>query len=418
MTQEWLATVNAFVEDTCVIFAVTYLLSRGKTLDSVFSHRPWRSALLVGCGFGLLGASEIVFPGMRAPYLSHTLAVCVAALVGGWIMAASALSVVVVAAIAFGQAGTSPELALELAAVALAAQMLDHLFKHSRQPLVVGALGAGAQSLAVALLDLLGRRPYIGEPLVFSMASIPANGFAMLMIMVVMRDSSARALSEQHRLEAERARALQVSAELVALRARIRPHFLFNTLTALASLCSVDPVQAERNIIKLGRLMRRTLSAEAASLTSVKAEIDYVHAYTDIQSLRFGERIDVRFELDAETMDSGLPSFCLQTLVENAFQHGLRSRSRPGIIRITSRKLNRSTLLTVSDNGEGMDLVSVRRSLESPELPQHGLGIIDRQLRLTFGDACRLRLFSEPGNGTMVAFRVPRGHVKEMRQTA
>jgi LytS/YehU family sensor histidine kinase len=282
--------------------------------------------------------------------------------------------------------------------------------------LIAGGVAIAAQATAVLVCDWLLPALGLGRSVSLDPVSIPANGFGMFLVMAVICDSNARTISERQRLDLERARTMQVTADLAALRARIRPHFLFNTLTALASLCATDPAQAERSILKLGRMMRRTLAVQTSSLTNLEAEIEYVKAYVDIQTLRFGGRVETVFQVDPIVLPVLVPAFSLQTLIENAYQHGFGNTSGAGLIRIVVRPSGEQVLLAVQDNGVGMAAASWSSAVASADLPQHGMGIIDKELRLLFGPSCRLRVLSVEGKGTVVAFRVPRGGRTEVHQ--
>jgi Histidine kinase len=407
MLHSWLATLNAFLEDTCVIFSVAYLLSRGKTLSVVFRDRGWKGSVATGLIFGLLGCSEIVFPNMRAPYVSDTLAVCVAMLVGGWAPSLMAIALVTVLAAVLDGSTVAAETMCMLFAVAGAVRAVSLLSKRSRTPLVLAVETAVAQGAAAALVDQGFPQVGVAQAVTVAPISILANAAGMFLVMLVIRDSDARTMAEQHRIDLERLRTLQVASDLAALRARIRPHFLFNTLTALASICGVDPAQAEASILKLSRLLRRTIATEGSSVVKVSAELDYVRAYTDLQTLRFGGQIRVEYQIDRTVHGVGIPAFAIQTLVENAYVHGFENWSHTGWIRIVARKSGNFFLFAVRDNGRGMNLVERENAVDQSELPQHGLGMIDRQLRLMFGERARLRVFASEGNGTATAFKVP-----------
>jgi LytS/YehU family sensor histidine kinase len=206
---------------------------------------------------------------------------------------------------------------------------------------------------------------------------------------------------------------LVVSADLAVLRARIRPHFLFNTLTAIAALCGIDPSRAEMSILRLGTLMRRSLEVDPTTLTSLESEMEYVQAYIDIQNVRFAGEIVSHVDVDAVALTTRLPAFCIQTLVENAFQHGFERWSGVGAVRITARRRRRKVMFAVQDSGRGMSEDRRQSALEQQDHPRHGLGIIDKELRLVFGEGSRLRVWSKEGAGTLVAFQVPLAAVRE-----
>jgi two-component system sensor histidine kinase AlgZ len=127
-------------------------------------------------------------------------------------------------------------------------------------------------------------------------------------------------------------------ARLQALQARIRPHFLFNSLNAVLSLIRRDPKRAERSLENLADLFR-TLMADARQFVRLADEIALLERYAEIEQLRLGERLRVTWELDAAPCDALLPPMVLQPLLENAVYHGVEPGTGPGevLVRIERR---------------------------------------------------------------------------------
>jgi two-component system sensor histidine kinase AlgZ len=136
-------------------------------------------------------------------------------------------------------------------------------------------------------------------------------------------------VQEQLRINVER----EAEARVDALQARIRPHFLFNSLNTVASLIRIDPAAAERAIEDLAELFRASLSAEK-NLCPLARELELVDRYLDIESLRLGERLQVERQIDAATTDWPVPLLSVQPLVENAVHHGIQPRADGGTVRI------------------------------------------------------------------------------------
>ena len=143
-------------------------------------------------------------------------------------------------------------------------------------------------------------------------------------------------------------------ARLQALQARIRPHFLFNSLNAVLSLIRRDPRRAERALEDLADLFR-TLMSDARQFTRLADEIALLERYASIEQLRLGERLRITWELDAAPPDALLPPLVLQPLLENAVYHGIEPATGSGEI-----------LVHIERRG---DRVLVR--IENPFLPQH-----------------------------------------------
>jgi two-component system sensor histidine kinase AlgZ len=122
-------------------------------------------------------------------------------------------------------------------------------------------------------------------------------------------------------------------ARLQALQARIRPHFLFNSLNAVLGLIRRDPKRAERALEDLADLFR-TLMADARQFVRLAEEIELLERYADIEQIRLGERLRISWELDAAPSDALLPSMVLQPLLENAVYHGIEPGTEPGDVRV------------------------------------------------------------------------------------
>jgi two-component system, LytTR family, sensor histidine kinase AlgZ len=138
-----------------------------------------------------------------------------------------------------------------------------------------------------------------------------------------------------------RARALSPSlseARLQALQARIRPHFLFNSLNAVLGLLRRDPRQAEATLENLADLFR-VFMRDAREQVALDEEIATCKEYLAIEQVRIGDRLQVAWNLDRMPGDALVPSLLLQPLVENAVHHGVEPRSEPGIVEITVERL-------------------------------------------------------------------------------
>lgn len=136
-------------------------------------------------------------------------------------------------------------------------------------------------------------------------------------------------LQQQLRLQEK----LELQARLDSLRARIRPHFLFNTLNSIASLINSRPEVAEQAVEDLAELFRASLK-EAGGDTSVADELRLCELYLEIEKLRLGERLQVDFQVEQGVEDAVMPSLLLQPLVENAVYHGVARLPAGGCIRI------------------------------------------------------------------------------------
>ncbi|RTL30135.1 MAG: sensor histidine kinase [Burkholderiales bacterium] len=226
---------------------------------------------------------------------------------------------------------------------------------------MLGAVCAGLGQVQSSWLDLalLGMPVSWGWPQVPSMltgATLACVGLAWL----------------KHRARSELP--AHASARLAELQARIRPHFLFNTLNTAIALVQIDPQRAESVLEDLAELFRQALSSPTMR-TTLEAEIDLAQRYLSIEQLRFGERVTVRWELDPEAGRAEVPALILQPLVENAVRHGIEVSAQGGWIVVRTKVQSGRVVLTVSNSvpaetpaqssaGHGIALRNVRQRLK------------------------------------------------------
>jgi len=131
--------------------------------------------------------------------------------------------------------------------------------------------------------------------------------------------------------------ALAARTQLATLRAQLHPHFLFNALHTVVQLIPVDPRGAVRAAEQLAGALRTAIEEER-DLVPLAAELAFVRRYLAIECIRFGDRLSVREEIDASAQSATLPSFALQTLVENAVRHGVLARAQGGMLSVSIRR--------------------------------------------------------------------------------
>ena len=210
--------------------------------------------------------------------------------------------------------------------------------------------------------------------------------------------------AQRQALAVQQARTLLVAAELGALRSKLNPHFLFNTLHSIIALTQRNPQAAETALFQFSDMLRYVLDTERAGVDRVTldAELDFVRDYLELESLRLGERLRVEWDLDPDAGDHLLPALTLQPLVENSIKHAFNPHSRPGLLRIASRRLESGMLrLTVHDDGPGAAPEAIAAS--------NGLGLrtIGRRLELDYPERAMLAVESQPGAGFTVTVTLP-----------
>jgi len=191
-------------------------------------------------------------------------------------------------------------------------------------------------------------------------------------------------------------------AQLDALRTQLHPHFLFNALHAVVQLIPTDPRGAIRAAEQLAAALR-TMLDEQRDLVSLAEEWAFVERYLAIERIRFGERLEVRAQIDESARPALLPSFALQTLVENAVRHGAAPRIEPTRMTISAALVGAMLTIKVADNGAGADVRAIEDGAGT------GLRRLRERLRWLYGDHARLEVASEPGGGFVAGLTVPHG---------
>jgi two-component system LytT family sensor kinase len=207
-------------------------------------------------------------------------------------------------------------------------------------------------------------------------------------------------------LDASRSRLME--AEVRALRAQISPHFIYNSLTTIASFTRTDPERARELLLDFADFTRYSFRRYGAS-TTLAEELRSIEHYVVLEQARFGERLNVTLQVAPEVLSVRIPFLCLQPLVENAVRHGLEGRPEGGTVRLIARDAERECVITVEDDGVGAEPDEIRSVLAGdPASDSVGLGNVDERLRVAFGDEYGLVVETAPGAGTKVTVRVPK----------
>ena len=271
------------------------------------------------------------------------------------------------------------------------------------------AAAQATSACAVAVATLTGR-PLLGHvpslivpaPDIFGHALLywsAVAGSAMLRTFLEAREHerrTARLLLEKSQLESSLRQ-----AELDALRMRLQPHFLFNSLQNISVLIRHDPETGSRMLTKLGELLRAALGREGEAETTLRTEIALTQAYLAVEEMRFGDRLSSIVEIAPGTEDARVPTFLLQPLVENALRHGLRDVRQGGVVIVRSA-IDRGTLvLTVCDNGAGLP------GGMSAAAFGIGLGATNERLARMYPDRFTFALQALPERGTEARITLP-----------
>jgi len=165
-------------------------------------------------------------------------------------------------------------------------------------------------------------------------------------------------------------------ARLSALRMQINPHFLYNTLSAIAGLVRSNPQAAEGMVTRLGDLFRRALAERNTELVTLEQELDYAESYLEIQRVRFADRLTYTIRSDDSLKDVAIPPLLLQPLLENAVEHGLHETEGAVRIELICRAMANRVEVLVGNKSDGSALVSQAAH------PRHGIGLDNVRDRL------------------------------------
>ncbi|HEX4622786.1 MAG TPA: histidine kinase [Myxococcaceae bacterium] len=202
-------------------------------------------------------------------------------------------------------------------------------------------------------------------------------------------DAHARAM------EAEK---LRTQAELARLRSQLEPHFLLNSLNAVAGLVGEQPREARKLLAALGDLLRDALKT-GPELEPLGEQIDWLRRYAEVLEARHAGHLVFNWDVEEASRQVRLPSLLLQPLVENAVKHGALKRSGGGKVTVRAQVGSSTLTCTVEDNGPGIP--------KEPTRPgAFGIESVRRRLALEYHDAAHFRLESSP-NGTRSIVEVP-----------
>jgi two-component system, LytTR family, sensor kinase len=224
--------------------------------------------------------------------------------------------------------------------------------------------------------------------------------YSMILLAGYLLDSRERLA--RHQTETARLNEQLSKAQLNALRRQIEPHFLFNTLNAVAGL-----VREKRNnaaidmIVALSDFMRRVVEDSDRQQVPLEEELEFAQKYLDIQKARFDERLQVSVDVPRELFSAQVPSFILQPMVENAVKHGIAKRVQGGAIRIAAFRSNGVLTLSVYNDGPGLPA--------GWEQTHSGVGISNVRTRLhsLYGDEFKLSMRNQVPDGVETSVSVP-----------
>lgn len=209
-----------------------------------------------------------------------------------------------------------------------------------------------------------------------------------------------------------------MDAEMAFLQSQIKPHFLFNALNAILSICYTDSLRAAQLINHLSHYLRRSFDFSSHDqFVSIRDEVKLVESYVEIEKARFDERLEVEYDIDDTLMECRILPLTIQPLVENAIRHGIMKRKQGGKLQLIIREAavaspqafeasEKMLIVTIRDNGVGMSQGKITEVLDLHRTrAKRGVGLVNIHQRLMLLYREGLHIESNEGEGTIVQFR-------------
>jgi len=192
-----------------------------------------------------------------------------------------------------------------------------------------------------------------------------------------------------------------IKGHITIMLSQIQPHFLFNSLTAIAGLCDKDPARAKEMTFEFSEYLRSNMeSLSENDLIPFKQELKHIEAYLKLERAIYGNGLNVKY--DIKTSDFELPVLTLQPIVENAVKHGIGRREGGGTVTVSTNEIDNAYVLTVTDDGLGFEIDAKNRT---------SIGITNVTDRLFAMCNGSLVIESEPGVGSTVTITIPKEHI-------
>jgi two-component system sensor histidine kinase AlgZ len=276
---------------------------------------------------------------------------------------------------------------------------LSRKFLNGLQPIVAAFSCYGLSLLVTVVISILAVVTTPQETTLLSTNdSLFMNGFLLrnIAISAIVSAVALRYFYVQHQWKSN----IQSEARsrIQALQARIRPHFLFNSMNTIASLTQTDPIKAEKAVLDLADLFRASLGHQ--DKVTLREELDFTKLYINIEELRLGDRLKIELHLqDSLSLSTLIPALILQPLVENAIYHGVEPLTEGGTVKIEIESTAKELQLTIT-NPRPVERDPLR---SGNKMAQDN---IRQRLQLAYGDQSKMKI-KESDDNYSVSFHIP-----------
>ena len=190
-------------------------------------------------------------------------------------------------------------------------------------------------------------------------------------------------------------------SELKALQSQINPHFLFNVLNTMTSLIRTNPEKAREVTIDLSNYLRYNLDNNLKSVELIK-ELNQIDTYIKIEKARFGEKLNIIYDVDESLYNFQIPSLIIQPLVENSIKHGILKKRDKGFVKIILKKIDKDIEVAIEDDGVGIEQ-AVIDNLDKKIEENIGLKNVHQRLKLLYGEGLNIIKLEQ---GTRIKFKI------------
>ena len=190
-------------------------------------------------------------------------------------------------------------------------------------------------------------------------------------------------------------------SELKALQSQINPHFLFNVLNTMTSLIRTNPEKAREVTIDLSNYLRYNLDNNVKSVELIK-ELNQIDTYIKIEKARFGDKLNIIYDVDESLYNFQIPSLIIQPLVENSIKHGILKKRENGCVKVIVKKIDKDIEVVIEDDGVGIEQ-TVIDNLDKQIQENIGLKNVHQRLKLLYGEGLNIKKLEQ---GTRIKFKI------------
>lgn len=197
----------------------------------------------------------------------------------------------------------------------------------------------------------------------------------------------------------------RLAIEMAFLQSQIKPHFLYNALSTIVSLCYINGERAGQLLGELSNYLRFTFDIDPYnSFITIKEEIDFVKTYVELEKARFGDRLKIEFHIDEDCLEHKIPALTIQPIVENSIRHGLMKRVSGGTVNVHINRKGNHIEIKIEDDGVGLSSEKIKKLLNNNAV-NSGIRNVNRRFINEYGQGILIK--SKESKGTIVKINIP-----------